>query len=420
MMAETHLDSASDIYDRAIEARDRRQLADALQLFQQALSDPWGGLTAKQRRMSHLWSLKCSLRLGLWGETEVMARRAITEFPRLGGAYQGLAEAQLQLGLRDEAHANLLAALELDPQLDGARALLLALRSEPVAASSSRPRSWPKRQASFADPSELVRRYMLRDRPRRAFVRPETVFMTLGSCFAQNLAERLQQAGHAAHFESIGEEANTTFANRYLVEWIENGVVDAQTAVMDEAFGEARRQRLRRNLEACDVFVMTLGVAAAFFDDEGEYVHVSQRNQADVRAHGRLTMRTCGVAENVDNIERILDAVRRLCRPGVRFVLTVSPVPMAGTTEFESAITADCLSKATLRVACHEVVARRGPGEVIYWPSFEMVRWLGPHFGPGAEPAYGADDGNTRHVSKWLVDLIVSLFLEFHAEPAPT
>ncbi len=418
-MGETHLQPASDLYERAIEALGRRQLADALKLFQQALSDRWGGLTSKQRRMSHLWALKCSLRLGLGAETETMARQMIAEFPGLGRAYQGLAEAQLQLGLRDEAQANLITALELDPELDGARALMQALRAEPAAPSSARPRSWPKRQASFDDPSELVRRYMLRDRPKRAFVRPETVFMTLGSCFADNLARRLLTAGYAAYFESIGEEANTTFANRYLVEWIEKGVVDGQTAIMDEAFGEARRQRLRRNLEACDVFVMTLGVAAAFFDDKDEFVYISQHTQSNARALGQLRMRTCSVAENVDNIERIIDTVRRLCRPGVRIVLTVSPVPLAGTTEFESAITADCLSKAILRVACHEVVAKRGPGEVIYWPSFEMVRWLGAHFGPGVGQVYGAEDGNTRHVSQWLVDLIVGLFLEFHAEPGP-
>ncbi len=110
--------------------------------------------------------------------------------------------------------------------------------------------------------------------------------------------------------------------------------------------------------------------------------------------------------------------VVRMAGPEVKVVLTVSPVPLAGTTEHDSAITADCLSKSTLRVACEEAVAaRRGEG-VLYWPSFEIVRWLGAHFGPETPGPYGADDGNTRHVSEWLIDLIVALFVEFHAETA--
>ena len=59
--------------------------------------------------------------------------------------------------------------------------------------------------------------------------------------------------------------------------------------------------------------------------------------------------------------------------------------------------------------------ARSSEG-VLYWPSFEIVRWLGPHFGGALPDVYGADDGNSRHVSAWLVDEIVGEFLKFHAE----
>ena len=104
--------------------------------------------------------------------------------------------------------------------------------------------------------------------------------------------------------------------------------------------------------------------------------------------------------------------VRRIAGRQVKMVLTVSPVPLAGTTEFASAVIADCLSKSTLRLACHEVVTSEAAQGVVYWPSFEIVRWLGTHFGPSQPPVFGVEDGNMRHVSSWLIDVIIDMFLE--------
>ena len=43
-----------------------------------------------------------------------------------------------------------------------------------------------------------------------------------------------------------------------------------------------------------------------------------------------------------------------------------------------------------------------------YWPSFEIVRWLGGHVGP----FYGVDDGSSLHVSEALVGVITDLFID--------
>ena len=418
-MADDSTPSAAQIYQQALAARRERRLGEAVALYRAALMHPEGGLSRKQRRWAYVQCLKCLTRLGMWDKAEKLARNAALKFPKLAYAHQCRGEALIQLGRISEAEAELRRALEVDPEQDGARALLQALRVPPKRAGRrARPRSWPTRQAAFDDPRELIRRYLLRDRPRAAFIAPGTVFATLGSCFADNLAHRLRAAGYSAFSERIGEEVNSTHANRYLIEWVENGPVDAQTAIMNEAFGAASRERLKRAIQGCDVFVMTLGVAASFFDDRGEFVFIPQDARTTAAALDHAAMRTTSVAENVENIGCIIDAVRRLAGPEVKVVLTVSPVPLAGTTEHDSAITADCLSKSTLRVACEEAVAaRRGEG-VLYWPSFEIVRWLGAHFGPETPGPYGADDGNTRHVSEWLIDLIVALFVEFHAETA--
>ena len=413
---------AVDAYERAEEARREGRIDVAVTLYQAALAEPDGGLSPKQRRTAHIQSLKDGRRLGQWAQTEVMARRAIAESAKLCEAHLSLGEALLHLGRPAEAEAALRQALALDPAQDAARGLLALLPAlagaPPSRAPTTRPRPWPMKSTAFQDPRFLVWKYLLRHRPRTAFIRPETVFLTLGSCFAQNLAHRLRAQGYTAHSEEIGEEVNSTYANRCLLRWLEDGPVDDATRAVDTAFGPAIRERLRAGFASSQVVVLTLGVAANFFDAEGRFVFMQLRTRTSTEALSGMTMRTSTVAENVENIGWVIDAIRRLAGKDVTIVLTLSPVPMGGTSEFDSAVIADCLSKSTLRVACHEAIAARADERLIYWPSFEIVRWLGPHFGQDIPPVYGADDGNTRHVSTWIVDLIISLFLESHAEPA--
>jgi GSCFA family len=89
-------------------------------------------------------------------------------------------------------------------------------------------------------------------------------------------------------------------------------------------------------------------------------------------------------------------------------VLTLSPVPLKGTFRGISSLSADCVSKSVLRVAIDQVISEGHRG-VYYWPSFEIVKWAGVHL---AWPAYGLDDGKTRHVTRRLVAEIVDAFVE--------
>jgi hypothetical protein len=165
------------------------------------------------------------------------------------------------------------------------------------------------------------------------------------------------------------------------------------------------------------VLILTLGVAPCFFDREtGAFGFVTGQLSPAVQRHlmSRYEMRMTSVAENVENIHAILASASRLAERPPKVVLTVSPVPLQATNEFHSAVIADCLSKSTLRLASHQAISETPEGQVVYWPSFEIVRWLGVHFGPAHPLVYGADDTNSRHVSQWLVDLIVDLFLETH------
>ena len=410
-------DAARVLVDQGKALMARRLFADALALFAAILEQDPAAMSEESRTLSFVHALRCASRTGQWAETERIALQAIAEDCKPERAYEHLGEALAQQGRRAEAEAALGRAIALEPKLEGARSLLALLRREPlVPAQPRRPKPWPGRADKFKHPPSLIQRYLLDGPEPERFIAPDTRFLTFGSCFAEHLATRLAKAGYQARFEAIGEAVNSTYANRYLLQWIEQGPVDGPTALMDEVYGPEMRQRFIDATKGCDVFVMTLGLAPCFFDEatgEFAFASIEVKTNADALFERRV-MRTTTVAENVENLRWIIAALRRMAVRPPRIVLTVSPVPLNATTELDSAIVADCLSKSVLRVACHEAVAAEG-ADVIYWPSFEIVRWLGPHWSHDLPPVYGGDDANSRHVSRWVIDLIIDQFLGRYA-----
>ena len=413
------IDEADLIWDQAAEHRNGRLSEEAAALLTQFI-DRWPA--DPRRRKAELYRLHCLSRLQRWPEVENLARLAARDYPSKPVWQDYLAEAAFRLGRIDEAEQLVEAAILAHPERTEPRALRAAIRSraaDPPAGPARKIRIWPPQRA-LDTPREAIRNYVLRGLPSLPLIDAKTVFMTLGSCFADNLAVRLAAGGYQVNSEFIGEEGNSTYANRHLMEWIEHGPISAPTTVMDEFYGQETRERFRAAIQTSDIFVLTLGVAPAFFHaTTGEFAFIRPRSSTDKQYfYSQHVMRTTTVAENALNVNAIIDGVRRMSSRQPHVVLTVSPTPLGGTTEFASAVIADCLSKSTLRLACHEVVTARAKERVLYWPSFEIVRWLGAHYGPESPRVYGEHDGESRHVSTWLVDLIVELFLEHYAAPA--
>jgi hypothetical protein len=408
--------------DEAVRLRTARRPHEALDLFRSIVEDPHNGLDEQRLRFAAVSVLKCMSSLRDWPAVEAEARRLLARFPEDARLHNYLGQALLRQDRRADARGPLEQALALDPADVDARNLLRLLDGPaPMERRAARIRAWPFQMRKFARPAAMVRDYVLRGRPEDRFIGPGSVFMTLGSCFAGNLAGTLKAHGHKVSHEPIGEEVNSTFANRRLMDWIEAGPTDDITRTMEDAYGAAARDRLGRALRRANVFIMTLGVAPCLFHRQtGALGFFPGDLSTTSREHilADYEMRTTTVAENADNIRAILAAVDRLAASPPRIVLTVSPVSLSGTTEYESAVVADCISKSTLRLACDEILRERNDGRVVYWPSFEIVRWLGPHYAPANPPAFGAEDQNTHHVSQWLVDMVVSLFLETHSARA--
>jgi tetratricopeptide (TPR) repeat protein len=417
-MLDEGLTSAETAFSQAQALRDQGRFQESLDLFLAIARSDDPDLTAKRRRQAYAHALTCGVKLPDWLATEAIAREALAEFERTSDFHLRLGEALLRQERFEEAEASLGRTLELSPANQQAPLLLEITRGRvAVGAREDKVAPWPSRLASFGNLKAVVRRYVL-DGPRGLpIIQPDSVFMTLGSCFAQNLAMHLRSLGRTVHATEIGEDVNSTYANRYLLEWAENGAISAATAAIQNAYGPGMRDLLRAQIAESDIFVITLGVAPCFFrKDNGEFGFVvSKTPTAGQHRYAAHSMRMTTVAENVENIRCMMDSIARMTSRTPTFVLTVSPVPLGGTTERASAVLADCVSKSTLRLAAEQVCAEGAGHRLVYWPSFEIVRWLGPYLDREQPPAYAADDGNTRHVSQWLIRQIVKLFVDHHS-----
>jgi hypothetical protein len=198
--------------------------------------------------------------------------------------------------------------------------------------------------------------------------------------------------------------------------WEENGryydpyrpAVQAGGFATSTEFAVDREQHfaaVRRAFEAMDVFIFTLGLTECWVCVEDGAVYpmcpgtVAGRFEPSRHAFVNLT-----VAEVVADMQAFTEEVRRV-NPGVRIVLTVSPVPLAATAVDRHVLVATTYSKSVLRVAAEEL--SKLPG-VAYFPAYEIVT------GSFSRGRYFGDD--LRAVTEEGVNQVMRLFFR-HLAP---
>lgn len=234
----------------------------------------------------------------------------------------------------------------------------------------------------------------------------ETRIITLGSCFALNLSNALRKEGYYSTKNiTFGEDVNSTFANNLLVKCIVNKQkLDKNLRISYNA------DATLKYLEGAEILIYTLGVAPCFFEAKTGRFFPGNGVRGMVR--GENIYRNTTVEENVKNILEIIDIVRTI-NPKCKFVFSVSPVALSVTFLDKTAVEADCISKSILRVAIEQVVSLRK--DCIYWPSFEIVRWLGVYF-----PGMYLLNGGMRNVSEEVVGIIIKDFIRIFGTTALT
>jgi hypothetical protein len=140
---------------------------------------------------------------------------------------------------------------------------------------------------------------------------------------------------------------------------------------------------VRRMFEQAEVFVFTFGLTECWvsLEDGAAYPACpgTVAGQFDPSRHGFLNLDVEDVLADFTAFIAELRAVN----PSIKFVLTVSPVPLAATAVDRHVWVSTTASKAALRVAAERLT--RLPG-VAYFPSYEIIT------GPSSRGSYYAED----------------------------
>ena len=295
---------------------------------------------------------------------------------------------------------------------------------------------------SDRNPLELAEIY------RRKFaISAEDRVACAGSCFAQHVGRRLRQGGftyvdieppppmlpasehgkfgyglYSARFGNIYtarqlfqlfERAYGRFQPSDAI-WETNGrfhdafrptIEPAGFASAEElvALREAHLRRTRALFETVDVFVFTLGLTEAWVSRvDGAVYPMCPGTAAGIFDESRYEFVNFGFADILGDMDALIAAWRAI-NPGVRFILTVSPVPLTATASGEHVLVATSYSKSVLRAVAGELSRR---DHVDYFPSFELIS------APSQRGIFFAP--NMRSVSETGVSYAMGYFFDQH------
>ena len=185
--------------------------------------------------------------------------------------------------------------------------------------------------------------------------------------------------------------------------------VEPDGFISAEEVGFCRASHLRavrRLFEETDVFIFTLGLTEAWRARADGLVYPlcpgTAAGRFDAEKHAFINY---GVADVVADFEAFMHIVRGV-NPDIKFILTVSPVPLVATASSQHVINANSLSKAVLRSAAGDLYARHD--NIDYFPSYEIFTTplSGAQF-------YAADKRNPTDAG---IRLAMDLFFSEHGE----
>ncbi|MDE3026782.1 MAG: GSCFA domain-containing protein [Paracoccaceae bacterium] len=273
---------------------------------------------------------------------------------------------------------------------------------------------------------------------------------TAGSCFAQHIGKALRVGGYqvldAEPAPPFLSEANARrfgyglysgrYGNIYTVRQLRQFLTDTLTDPtpppevweQDGAFFDALRPtvepvglsspaevRIHRSLhlahcramlEQADVFIFTLGLTEAWEDHKTGRIFPTCpgvfAGQFQVDRHAFRNFRYPEIMEDLTEVRRLLE----LFRPGMRLVLTVSPVPLTAAAAGGHVLVANTYSKATLRAAAQDFASDHENTD--YFPSYEIIT------DPAARGKWF--DANLRTVRPEGVDRVMGAFLSAYGD----
>lgn len=286
----------------------------------------------------------------------------------------------------------------------------------------------------------------------------EMRIMTAGSCFAQHVGRALRRSGfNVIDAERLGRHIPDAVAERFgyrqysarygnlytsrqlrqllaealggripaLPVWrrgdrffdaqrpgVEPDGLDSEASVL--AHRAAHLGCVRGAVRQADLFVFTFGLTEAWIHGETGTVYPTAPGTIAGEFDPEVfAFRNFDVTEVMADFEAARQRLKRI-NPEMRFLVTVSPVPLTATATGRHVEVATCYSKAVLRAACGMLTEKHE--DVDYFPSFEIIT---------SQTAGGRHyEDNLRNVTAEGVATAMGLFLGAHGvetqgEPTP-
>jgi PAS domain-containing protein len=275
---------------------------------------------------------------------------------------------------------------------------------------------------------------------------------TAGSCFAQEIAHRLQQSGYHYYLPEqppagmSAQEADRRNYSMYSCRYGNIYTTAQFVQLLDRAYGrfkpeldvwtrpddgrfvdpfrpriepdgyataeEVRADRekhlasVRRMVETMDVFVFTFGHTETWrHKKDGAILQLAPGVAGGVWDQNDYEFYNMSVSEVIRDFLAAVDKIRAV-NEKVRMVLSVSPVGIIATYEDRHVIESNSAVKAILRAAADEIVrSRRG---IAYFPSYDLAT-----VSPNAARFYRDD---TRRITSLGIDRTMRMFFDHFTE----
>lgn len=267
--------------------------------------------------------------------------------------------------------------------------------------------------------------------------------VSAGSCFASNLIPYLESSGISyirtekipKVFSDLGENLgyanfSASYGNIYTARqlkqlyeramgkftpkedrwFIKESVIDpfrpglrfpAKNSEEFDFLLKSHLQATRRAFESADVFVFTLGLTEGWVSKvDGATYPACPGTISGEFDSSKYEFKNFTTQEIVDDLSDFINLLREN-NPKVKFIITVSPVPLVATATDNHVLLATILSKSILRVAAEAI--QKQCENVFYFPAYEIIT------GPQALESYFEAD--KRNVSKKGVDLVMKTLL---------
>ena len=279
-------------------------------------------------------------------------------------------------------------------------------------------------------------------------INPDDTIISAGSCFSQHISKRLATSGfNYRDFEPVPALLPKSLRNEYGYElfsarygniytvvqlkqlfdrafgyfepteryWEEGGryfdpfrptVEPAGFASLDEfdAMQDYHFACVRQMFSEFDVMIFTMGLTEAWTNKEDGAVYpMCPGTAAGTFDDSKYVLKNFSFLEIYEAFTDLVANIRKI-NPDVKFIVTVSPVPLTATASASHALVANTYTKSTLRSVAGELAAN--DPLIDYFPSYEMVA---THAMKGIYY-----DDNQRTITTAGVDCVMEMFFAEH------